>query len=202
MLYDGKPSPINRKPSTLKIPATRRNRRKGVLCSEDDSAISDTVPPFRSTFYDLQLPRYPSPQVSSQSESDSLLLSCPFSLQPLFYFVVIAFLSNLENHEIRIIIQSVSLSHRCVPSSPLKKPSLALLFHRSTLIVDLFFAPHVADCTGIIDPQGTPSDDCTSTYTMLGALTRVLQYSIAARNCAQSCIAGGKSTLLVSWGKV
>ena len=65
----------------------------------------------------------------------------------------------------------------------------------------LFFAPHVADCTGIIDPEGTPSDDCTSTYTMSVVLTRVLQYSIAARNCAQSCIAGGKSTLLVKLGK-
>jgi len=96
MLYDGKPGPINRKTVDPRH-CTRRNRGKGVLCSEDDSAISDTVPPFRSTFYDLRLPRYP--QVSSQSEFDSLLLSYPFSLHPFFYFVVIAFLSNLENHE-------------------------------------------------------------------------------------------------------
>jgi len=93
MLYAGKPGPTNRKT----VDAQDRNRRKGVSCSEDDSAISDTVPPFRSTFYDLRLPRYP--QVSSQLEFDSLLLSCPFSLHPFFYFVVIAFLSNLENHE-------------------------------------------------------------------------------------------------------
>jgi len=51
MLYDGKPGPINRKTVDAQDPrhCTRRNRRKGALCSEDDSAISDTVPPFRST---------------------------------------------------------------------------------------------------------------------------------------------------------